>query len=336
MKPWILVLILIVFLGSAMLMGVAWGTVSISWTEVSQLLWTGALSSTSNHDLILLQLRLPRVLLGALVGFSLGLCGAVMQGVFRNPLAEPYLLGIASGSTAGAAVTIVMGFGGVAFLLPLGALIGGLFAVGLVLWISQTPVLRMSNYTLILAGVAIGAVFSSVTSFLMFFSHQEQLQQVIFWMMGSLSTARWESLGPLALLIALGSGVLFTLARDINAISLGDDMAQHLGIHPQRLKRISLFLATLLTASAVAFSGTIGFVGLIVPHAVRLFVGPDHRWLFPISGLVGATFLVLCDLLSRIIVRPAELPVGIITALFGAPFFLYLLKTYRSDRLERR
>lgn len=335
MKPWTLIPFLIVALALSMLMGVVWGTVSISWFEIGEWLTTGKVSSSTNSDLILVQLRLPRVLLGALVGYALGLCGAVMQGVFRNPLAEPYLLGIASGATAGAAAVISLGLGAGAMLMPIGAFLGGLVAVALVLWISQNPVLQMSNYTLILAGVAIGAIFSSVTSFLMFFSSREELQQVIFWTMGSLAMARWDALAPLALLVFLGSAALFSLARDINAVSLGDEMAQHLGIDPLRLKSFSLVLATLLTGAAVAFSGTIGFVGLIVPHAVRLLFGPDHRWLFPVSGLVGAIFLVLCDLLSRVILPNAELPVGIVTALFGAPFFLYLLRTYRKDRLER-
>ncbi|TNE51364.1 MAG: iron ABC transporter permease [Deltaproteobacteria bacterium] len=327
MKPWLVIAALLILLLLSMVMGVVWGSVSIPWPAFWSALWG---EGESTNAVIVWKLRMPRVLLGACVGYALGLCGAVMQGVFRNPLAEPYLLGIAGGSTAGAALVFALGLGHLTLLLPMGAFVGGLLAMSLVYSIAHAHVLRLSNTTLILAGVAVGSVFASFTSFLMFFSSREQLQQVIFWLMGSLASARWEPLGGLAVVVALGSVVLLSRGRELNAMALGDDMAQHLGIHPLQLKRLLLLVATLLTSASVAFSGTIGFVGLVVPHAVRLVMGPDHRWLLPISGLTGAVFLVLCDLLARTVLPPMELPVGLITALFGAPFFLYLLRSYRE------
>jgi iron complex transport system permease protein len=239
-------------------------------------------------------------------------------------------LGIAGGATTGAAIVFAIGWEHHVLLLPLGAFLGGMLAITLVYQIIQHSVRLISNDSLILAGIAIGAIFSSITSFLMFFSSREQLQQVIFWMMGSLSGAQWSYLLPLALILLVGSAILFSLARELNAMALGDDMAQHLGIHPVWLKRILLLVTTMLTSAAVAFSGTIGFVGLLVPHATRLLIGPDHRWLLPLSGMAGAIFLVLCDWAARVVLRPAELPVGLISALLGAPFFLYLLRTYRT------
>lgn len=326
-KPWLVLAILCLILCVCMVIGVLGGTVPLSWSELRQVLW--GTEPGRYQTLIVLELRLPRVLLGTLVGFALGVCGAVMQGVFRNPLAEPYLLGIASGATTGAAVVFVLGGEHNIFWLPMGAFAGGVLAMTLVFQMVQHGVRWVSNDSLILAGIAVGAIFSSATSFLMFFSPREQLQQVIFWMMGSLAGAQWSALLLLLVVVVLGSAILFSLARELNAMALGDDMAQHLGIHPVWLKRILLLVTTLLTAAAVAFSGTIGFVGLIVPHAVRLLIGPNHRWLLPFSGVTGAIFLVLCDWASRVVLRPAELPVGLISALLGAPFFLYLLRTYR-------
>ncbi len=276
---------------------------------------------------ILTQIRLPRVLLAALVGGALALCGAVMQGLFRNPLADPYLLGIASGATAGAALVIALHLDSSWGAVPVGALVGGVLAVAIVYRIAQTRWAQLDTYALILSGVALAALFSAVTSFLLFYAGASQdARRVIFWILGGLGGAQWlYVLGLLGTLLIAGA-VLVLFARDLNALALGEEMAAHLGIEPRHLRKVLLLAVTLLTAVAVAVSGTIGFVGLIVPHMLRLIVGPDHRLLLPASALGGAVLLVLCDALARTVLAPAELPIGIITALLGAPFFLFLLR----------
>ena len=282
------------------------------------------------HRLIITQIRLPRALTGALIGLILGLSGTVMQGIFRNPLASPYLLGIASGASAGAALVIVLHWqlGGMG--LPLGAFLGGALAVISVYRLGVRAG-RASPYGLILAGIALGALFSALTSFLITLSSGTQLREIVFWLMGGLGRSNWHYLRLLTP-VALGGAVLvLALSRDLNALALGETGARHLGIEPERLRRFLLALVTLLTGAAVAISGTIGFVGLITPHALRLIVGPDHRLLLPATALAGAAFLVLSDTLARTLLSPVELPVGIITAFVGAPFFLYLLVSSRPE-----
>lgn len=308
----------------ALLVGVIIGAVAIPVGEIVKLLSS---EGDPTHALILWQIRLPRVLLGALVGGALALCGAVMQGLFRNPLADPYLLGIAGGATAGAAVIIALQLDQQWGLVPLGAFVGGLLAVTLVYRLAQTRWAQLDNYALILAGVALAALFSAVTSFLLFYSGASQdLRRLVFWILGGLGGAPWLYVALLAgAFLVIGSMVLLC-ARELNAFALGEAMAAHLGVQPRHLRKILLTAVTLLTASAVAVSGTIGFVGLVVPHILRLVIGPDHRWLLPASALGGAVLLTICDTLARSLLPPTELPVGIITALLGAPFFLVLLR----------
>ncbi len=279
------------------------------------------------HSLIIHQIRLPRVLLGFLVGLSLALSGGAMQGLFRNPLASPYVLGVASGSSAGAAAVIALGLRG-PLALPLGAFLGGSLAVVLVYRLAQTKAGRSSGFGLILAGVALGAAFAAVTSFLIFLTAGDRrLSEILFWTMGGLGRANWRYVWALLPVVILGIIFLQASARELNALALGEEGAQHLGIEPERLKKILLGVTTLLTSTAVAFAGTIGFVGLITPHVMRLLLGPDHRALLPATALAGGIFLVWADAAARTVMRPAELPLGIITALIGAPFFLYLLRT---------
>jgi len=324
-RRWIFVLLtflVVVALG----VGVIVGAVRIPLSEVLSTL-VGRGDATSSHYLIISQIRLPRVLLGLLVGCALALSGGTMQGLFRNPLASPYVLGVASGASTGAAAVILLNLRGI-FFLPLGAFIGGALVVGIVYCLAQGRRGRAGVYTLILAGVAVGALFSAVTSFIIYLSSgSERATDVIFWIMGGLGRANWPSLWVLTPIVLVCSLVILSLSRDLNALAMGEEGAFHLGIDPEKSKRLLLGVATLLTASAVAFSGTIGFVGLIIPHIMRLIVGPDHRFLLPAIALAGAIFLVWADAAARVVVSPAELPVGIITAFFGAPFFLYLLKT---------
>lgn len=282
--------------------------------------------------IILWQIRLPRLLTGWLVGSSLALTGSMMQGVFRNPLADPYLLGIAGGATSGAAACIAMGWGGHTLLVTLGAFVGALGAVSLVFLIAQSRLGQLGHTTLILVGIAVGAMFSALTSFLTYFAEGQALQQIVFWSMGDLGAGRWSQLLPLGLLLVACGLPIWALARELDALTLGDDMAQHLGISPTKTRLLLLGLGTLLTAAVVAVAGTIGFVGLIIPHMMRLICGPQHRLLLPASALAGALFLVLCDTSARLLMRPLELPVGLITSLFGAPFFLYLLRHQTRPR----
>jgi iron complex transport system permease protein len=265
------------------------------------------------------------------VGFALSLSGAIIQGIFRNPLSDPYILGIASGASAGVSMIIMLGLLAIPLALATGAFCGGIVAVFLVYTISQTEFGQLSPYILILAGVAVAAFFSAITTFVMFISKEGELRQVVFWILGSLSVATWPSLLGLSLVILVGAMCAMALRYDLNAMALGDEMAMHLGIDPNVSKKILLCVATLLTASVVSVSGTIGFVGLIVPHIMRLLVGPDHRLLLPTSALAGASFLIFCDILARTLAKPTELPIGIITSLLGAPFFLYLLRFYKKQ-----
>lgn len=306
--------------------GVAIGPVKIPLGESLALL-VHLKGDGSLYGLIIHRIRLPRVLLGFLVGLSLALSGGVMQGLFRNPLASPYVLGIASGASAGAAAVIALGFRS-PLALPLGAFLGGSLAVVLVYRLAQTRAGRSSGYGLILAGVALGAAFSAITSLSIFLTAGDRrLSEILFWTMGGLGRANWRYLWAMLPVALLGTLFLQATARELNALALGEEGAQYLGIEPERLKKVLLAVTTLLTSTAVAFAGTIGFVGLITPHAMRLILGPDHRVLLPATALAGGVFLVWADAAARTVLSPAELPLGIITALVGAPFFLYLLRT---------
>lgn len=325
MRTYWLTLGLLCALGLVSFLALAYGTVSIPFQELIAALW-GTSSARPAHSTIIWQLRIPRLIAGLLTGYSLALAGCVMQGVFRNPLADPYLLGVAGGATSGAALCIALGYAALPFVLPISAFVGGSLAVGCVFIVAQSRWGRFSNTTLILVGVAVGAMFGSITSFLTFFVGNEQLQQIVFWTMGDLGALTWSQIPLLFGIVTLCSLGIWMFTRELDALALGEVMAQHLGLRPVYIKRILLGWITLLTAITVATVGTIGFVGLLVPHIVRLVCGPRHRLLLPLSGLTGALFLVLCDTLARTILQPHELPVGLITSLCGAPFFLYLLR----------
>ncbi|KPV61766.1 MAG: Cobalamin import system permease protein BtuC [Candidatus Bathyarchaeota archaeon BA2] len=282
----------------------------------------------SAYESIVILVRLPRAILGALVGAALALSGAVMQGMFRNPLADPYVLGLAAGGTFGASVSIVLGvslglglakysilFFAFVFTLLTALLVYGISRVG-----SKVPV-----ETLLLAGVAVSTFFWSINSFMKYLAG-EKLEAIVFWIMGGLWLAGWGDVALVVLPITLGSIAILLFSRDLNAMLTGEEVASSLGVNVETAKKALLALSSLLVASAVAVSGPIGFIGLVVPHMVRLITGPDHKILLPLSSLTGATFLTLSDLAAKLIIRPAELPVGIITASTGAPFFIYLLR----------
>ncbi|WP_035723566.1 FecCD family ABC transporter permease [Fodinicurvata fenggangensis] len=287
--------------------------------------------------LVLLHIRLPRTLLAALAGAGLAVSGAALQGLFRNPLADPGLIGVSSGAALAAATTIV--FGGMLFsglppellpyLLPLGAFGGGLIAVLLAYRLAsghgQTDVA-----TLLLAGVALNAIAGAGIGLLIFASDDQQLRDLNFWMLGSVAGANWSALLPALAFLVLPLLALPFLGRALNALLLGETEAAHLGFRVERAKKFILLLAALATGAAVALCGVIGFVGLVVPHLVRLVAGPDHRFLLPASALLGAALLLLADLLARTLVLPAELPIGIVTSCVGGPFFLWMLLRQRA------
>ncbi len=280
-------------------------------------------------ETILFDIRLPRIVLAVLVGGALATAGATYQGLLRNPLADPYLIGVSSGAALGATIAIVFNVT-IWSALPLFAFFGAMGATVAIYGIAQTSG-RATPTTLILAGVALGAFLSAITSFLMFRSESAfRTHQVIAWAMGSLSLSNWQEVSVLVPYLAIGWAVLYLHARYLNVLQLGETQAQQLGVPVARITLTLVVATSLVTAAAVAVSGLIGFVGLIIPHAVRLVWGPDHRFLLPMSALVGATFLILADTLARTLLAPTELPVGIITAFCGAPFFLYLLRRKRE------
>ena len=296
----------------------------------------GALDPALARDAsIILDIRLPRTLIGLLVGASLAAAGALLQGLFRNPLADPGLVGVSSGSALGAALVIVLGHGLVAGplpfpLLPAAAFLGALAATFL-LYAIATRRGRTSIATMLLAGIALAALAGAGTGFLAFVSDDRQLRDLTFWTLGSLGGATWTKLGTVAvpLLLCLAGAPL--LGRALNALVLGEAEAFHLGVAVQRAKRLTILAVAVAVGTSVATAGLVGFVGLVVPHLIRLSVGPDHRLLLPASALAGGTLLIAADIAARLVVAPAELPLGIVTALFGAPYFLWLLLRRGSE-----
>ncbi|MBO8128157.1 MAG: iron chelate uptake ABC transporter family permease subunit [Peptococcaceae bacterium] len=278
-------------------------------------------------ETIVFQLRLARVVLAALVGAALAASGVVLQGLLRNPMADPYILGISSGAALGASLGLLLGLGGYAlgiYTIPLLAFLGGVGTAFAVYALARVDN-RVPVSTLLLAGIAVGSFLSALTSLVMVTSGSN-LHEVIFWLMGGFAGRGWDHVKVLLPYVLIGFIPMYLYARELNVMLLGDETAQHVGIEVERVKRLMFVTATLVTASAVAVSGIIGFVGLIIPHAVRLLVGPDHRILLPTSALVGAIFLAAADTVARTAVAPLEIPVGVITALCGGPFFIYLLR----------
>lgn len=282
-------------------------------------------------ETIVLDIRLPRIVLAALVGASLGMAGATYQGLFRNPLADPYLIGVAQGAALGAVSGFLLPAGIVATglgLIPLAAFIGAILAAGAVYLLARVGK-SLPVTTLILAGVALGSFLTAITFFLVIGSG-DQARGMVSWILGGMALSDWDQVAVLLPYSLVGMAVICLYARSLNVMQLDDEQAQQLGVNVERTKLVLLSAATLITAAAVSFAGTIGFVGIIVPHAVRIIWGPDHRSLLPLSALAGGLFLVCADTLVRglggLSGSLSEVPVGVITALVGAPFFLYLLR----------
>ncbi|SHE36169.1 iron complex transport system permease protein [Thermoanaerobacter uzonensis DSM 18761] len=301
-----------------MILSISAGAVKIPLQEILNVFLGGG-SETSRT--IILNLRLPRVVESAVVGMGLSVVGAFFQGLLRNPMADPYVMGISSGAAFGATIAIILGLGifGLSFM----AFITSLMTVFFVYTISKTGT-RVSMTTMLLAGIAISAFMSAIISLMMLLKHDE-FSRIVFWTMGGFSLINWNGVVFSTPVILIGSFVMYVFSRDVNAILTGEEVAEHLGVNTELVKKVILVTGSLVTATAVSVGGIIGFVGLVVPHISRLIVGPDNRILVPFSAISGAIFLTFADLSARVILKPMEIPIGIITAAFGGPFFLYLL-----------
>lgn len=339
--------LLAVLTACAALTSLSGGAMSISFSNVLSVLgtrigWTPASQPDAAATAVVMSIRLPRVIGGLLIGASLAAAGAALQGMFRNPLADPGLIGVSAGAALGAMTMIVLGPAllstlpliaamqlGVANVLPFAAFAGGLVTT----WIVYRLAARSgytSTATLLLAGIAIAATASAGTGFLTYLANDNQLRTLTFWNLGSLGAITWDRLYLVSGVLVVGTGYIVTHARALDAMLLGESEATHLGINVEQVKRRLLITVALVVGCAVSISGIIGFIGLVTPHLIRLAFGPGHRLLLPASALLGATLLVSADLLSRTLVAPAELPIGIVTAIFGGPFFLWLLARSRG------
>ncbi|WIV13874.1 iron chelate uptake ABC transporter family permease subunit [Proteiniborus sp. MB09-C3] len=285
-----------------------------------------------SYQTIILNVRIPRVLIGVIVGAALAGVGAVFQGMFKNPMADPYVIGISSGAALGAGLVIISGITWTALgmsSISIGAFIGAISSTFLVYWISKVKN-KVPVTILLLSGVAVGQFLTAILSFLMVI-YTKDMSKIIYWTLGSFSGKGWEHLASVSIPMILSMIIINFFSRELNIMLLGEESAQNLGINVEKTKIIILIICSFIISIAVSVSGIIGFVGLIIPHIVRLIVGPDHRILIPTSMLVGGIFMIFADTLARTIISPTEIPVGIITALFGGPFFIYLLRKSKKS-----
>ena len=312
----------------AVVAGAAFGPVSMPLPDVMrELLWFDSTLSDTQQT-VLWQIRLPRVVLGLLVGGMLALSGASYQGVFRNPLADPYLLGAAAGAGLGVTMVIVGSADGAAtpIAAPVAAFVGALAAVALTYALGSAGIARASTASLILAGVAVTTFLTAAQTYVQQ-RNQDTVRQVYNWILGRLSTAGWREVWLVVPYMAVSAVVLLLHRRTLDVLAVGDDEATSLGLHARRTRLLVVVAASLGTAAAVAVSGLIAFMGIIVPHTVRLLAGSSHRVILPLSMLFGGAFLVVADLLARTVASPAEIPIGVVTAFAGAPFFVLVLRT---------
>ena len=322
----------------AVLLGVSIGTVHIPIWDTARMLFYGLIQAPVPESIdptlenIVMRIRLPRVVLSGLVGASLAIAGAAFQGLLRNPLADPYTLGVSSGASVGAVMTIffhitIPGIG--IFTLPLVRIVFAILTIFIVLYFARKIDRMMRVETIILTGIIFSS-FLGATISLMIALTGEELRQIIGWLLGSVSMRGWEYVWIILPFLVIGSIVLYMHANELNAMAFGEEQAKHLGVHVQRKKMNIMLAGAILTGAAVAVSGTIGFVGLVIPHFIRILIGPDHRHLLPLSVITGAAFLIIADLVSRTIIAPSELPIGVITALIGAPIFAIILMRQRK------
>lgn len=329
-------LFLALLLAVVAVVSLGWGASGTSLARAVSDLLAGRELAVQDR-VVLLDIRLPRVLMGIFVGASLAVSGAVMQGLFRNPLADPGIVGVSSGASLGAILAIVLGGalpGWVAaffgwYLVPVAAFIGG-WLTTMALYRIATRRGRTSVATMLLAGIALGAIMAALSGLVILRANDRELRDLTFWGLGSLAGANWPKLLAGAPIMALALICAPWLARGLNALALGEAAAGHVGIRVQKVKNRAILTVAGATGAAVAVSGGIGFVGIVVPHLLRLASGPDHRWLLVNSALLGAVTLLLADMVSRTVIAPAELPIGIVTAIMGGPFFLWILLRNRG------
>jgi len=323
---------------AAVLVSLRFGAEDIGLIEAGEILLktlpTGERSGESlgTSSVILLQVRLPRVLLALMVGGALATVGVVLQALLRNPLADPYVLGISSGAALGAAVAMLLGVGGTGlglYAMPFCAFAGGLLSILLAYRIAVSYG-RLPVHTLLLTGVILNAVFSALIMFVTSVMDPNRSYALLFWLMGMLTSPSYSALGVLALYLTVGMLVLAAHSSALNVLTLGEDSARSLGVEVEQVKKVIFIMAALLTGAVVSVSGVIGFIGMVIPHAVRMVFGADHRLLLPASALVGGTSLLVADTIARSAFAPGEIPVGVVTALVGGPFFIYLLMRRRA------
>lgn len=329
--------VLIILLAATIVIGVSFGSVQISIKHVLQMFFSSLTNSSlpdyinANDKNIILSIRLPRVVLAGLVGASLAVTGAAFQGLLRNPLADPYTLGISSGASVGAVMTIFFNIS-IPFIgpltLPIVSILFAFLTMLVVIFFARKLDRSLRVETIILTGIVFSSFLGALIS-LMIALTGEELRQIIGWLLGSVSMRGWNYVLILLPFFLIGSLLLIFQANELNVMSFGEEQAHHIGVSVQRKKMLIMVAGSILTGAAVAVSGTIGFVGLVIPHFVRLLIGPNHRQVLPASILVGASFLILADLVARTIISPAELPIGVITALIGAPIFAIILMRQR-------
>jgi iron complex transport system permease protein len=304
------------------------GTAEISLNQILGL-FSGSLHMEDPTRLIILKIRLPRVILAGLVGFSLALGGVVFQALLRNPLADPFILGVSSGSAFGAVLGIVFGFS-FSLGIPAMSFAGALLTIYLLMALGARK-MGMESSTILLTGVIINAFFTAIIMFFISILADARLHSMLFWLYGDLSQSRYTQLALIAPVLVIASIILYGFARHLNLMTAGEETALQLGVEVEKAKKICFLVVSLIIGLVVAFSGLIGFIGLMVPHLARMAFGADHRLLIPIASLGGASFLIAADTLARTIISPSELPVGVITAFMGAPFFVYLLRMKGSQ-----
>lgn len=332
-QRWLTIMgVLVGFSLFTMMISLRFGAEEIPFARIFSILWSSVFGNFEHpametEHIILLQVRLPRILLGYVVGGCLAAVGVALQALFRNPLADPYVLGISSGAALGAALATLLGIGTAFFALsalPLCAMAGGLVSV-LILYRVALSYGQLPVHILLLAGVILNAIFSALIMFVTSIMDPNRSFGMMQWLMGTLTAPTYPALGVLTAYVMVGGMLLFWQARALNVLTVGDDAARSIGVEVDRVKKTIFFSSAFLTGAVVSVSGMIGFVGMVIPHAVRMVIGPDHRLLLPAATLVGGSYLLAADTVARTLLAPAEIPVGIITALAGGPFFIYLL-----------
>jgi len=307
------------------------GSYEMTVVDVYRIIAQGILNpGDTTAELVIWNVRLPRVLMGMLAGAGLGICGAVLQGVLRNPLASPFTLGIAVAATFGASLAIILGAGFVdgAYLVVINAFVCTLLASFIIYGLAYAK--KFTPGAIIMAGIAISYLFGAMTSFIQYIGTADALQQVVFWTMGSLGKANWLSIEIVTVILVVTVPILLWYAMDLNVMGSGDEAAKSMGVDISRVRIVTLVITSLITAGIICFTGTIGFVGLVGPHMCRMIIGPDHRFLIPASGIMGALILISADAVARTLFAPQVIPIGIMTSFIGVPFFIYLFVKRRG------